>query len=170
MIHGFFNVYTSLLVCVSIRLVIEEYRANWIYPSDGAWKKCVRPKFFSQYRNPTWPKTQWEKFSNHGDTDNPVHPFYGENFHLYLACTFYGEKFFLPSHSHITYTPARTFSVEKFHLLSHSRTFSLPRTCSPAKEISLAESNFQYWTLKFRNRIFSIVRLLVKWKLWRSPW
>ena len=80
-----------------------------------------------------------------------------------LACTFYREKFFLPSHiSHITSTPARTFLGGKFHLPSHSRTFSLPQTCSPAKEISLAESNFQYWTLKFRNRIFSIVRLLVK--------
>ena len=79
-----------------------------------------------------------------------------------LACTFYWEKFFIPSDSHITGTPPRTFLGGKFHLPSHSRTFSLPQTCSPAKEISLAESNFQYWTLKFRNRIFSIVRLLVK--------
>ena len=92
MIRGFFNVYMPLLVCVSIRLVIEEYRANWIYPSDGSWKKCVRPKFFSRYQNPTWPKTQWEKFSNHGDTDNPVHPFYVENFHLFAGLHFLRGK------------------------------------------------------------------------------
>ena len=146
MIRGFFNVYMPLLVCVSIWLVIEEYRANWIYHSVMAHGRNVfDPNSFLDTEIRLGPRHNEKSFPTMVTQPTRSILFTGKTSTYTLACTFYWEKFFIPSHSHITGTPPRTFFGGKFHLPSHSRTFSLPRTCSPAKEISLAESNFQYW-------------------------
>ena len=159
MIRGFFNVYMPLLVCVSIWLVIEEYRANWIYHSVMALGRNVfDPNSFLDTEIRLGPRHNEKSFPTMVTQITRSILFTGKTSTYTLACTFYREKFFLPSHiSHITSTPAHTFLGGKFHLPSHSRTFSLPRTCSPAKEISLAESNFQYWTWSFEAEYFLLL-------------
>ena len=161
MIRGFFNVYMPLLVCVSIRLMIEEYRANWIYHSVMALGRNVfDPNSFLDTEIRLDPRHNEKSFPTMVTQLTRSILFTGKTSTYTLACTFYGEKFFSPSHSHITSTPARAFFggesfiylhivvlfhchglallPKKYHLLS--QTFNIERWSFEAEYFLLLDS------------------------------